>query len=70
MMAGFAQFERDIILERTAQGLARARERGKIGGAVKKYTDEAIGAAYKRAGTIPKAAKLLKCSGPGQSKFE
>ena len=36
MMAGFAQFERDIILERTAQGLARARERGKIGGAVKK----------------------------------
>lgn len=64
MMAGFAQFERDIILERTRHGLAKARERGRFGGAVQKYTDEAIERAYKRAGTIPSAAKLLKCSEP------
>jgi DNA invertase Pin-like site-specific DNA recombinase len=62
MMAAFAQFEREVILERTAHGLAKARERGVIGGAVKKYTDEAIGEAYRIAGTVEKAAKRLGCS--------
>lgn len=63
-MAAFAQFERDIILERTAHGLAKARERGIKGGAVQKYSDDAILKAWKRAGNIEKAAKLLKCSEP------
>ncbi len=60
--AGFAQLERETILERTMHGLARARERGKVGGSPKMYTDEAIGEAYKLAGTIPKTAKKLGCS--------
>lgn len=64
MMAGFAQFERDIILERTAHGLAKARERGVFGGAVQKFSDEAIARAHKRGGNIEQAAKLLKCSIP------
>lgn len=32
VMAAFAQFERDIISERTKAGLARARKQGRIGG--------------------------------------
>lgn len=59
IMAAFAQFEREVIHERTLHGLAKARERGKVGGAAKQYTDEAIGEAYKMARTTPKAAKRL-----------
>lgn len=64
VMAAFAQFERDVIMERTLHGLRRARERGRVGGAVKKFTDDQIRSAYERAGSIPKAAKLLNCSEP------
>ena len=64
MMAGFAQFERDIILERTVHGLARAKARGRYGGASQKFSDGSIASAYARAGTVTGAAKLLKCSEP------
>lgn len=62
MMGAFAQFERDVIMERTLHGLARARERGRVGGAQKRYTPEAIQEAYDKAGTVKAAAKRLGCS--------
>lgn len=36
MISAFAQFERDIIAERTKEGLKSARARGKVGGRKKK----------------------------------
>jgi DNA invertase Pin-like site-specific DNA recombinase len=36
ILACFAEFERDIIVERTMAGLAAARARGRIGGRPKK----------------------------------
>lgn len=62
VFSAFAQLERDMAMERTLSGLARARERGVIGGAVKKFTDEAIAEAYRIEGTHEKAAKRLGCS--------
>ncbi|MCL4118237.1 UNVERIFIED_CONTAM: hypothetical protein GTU68_001083 [Idotea baltica] len=32
MMGSFAEFERDLIIERTTDGLASARARGRVGG--------------------------------------
>jgi DNA invertase Pin-like site-specific DNA recombinase len=42
IIATMAQWERELILERTKQGLAAARARGKIGGAVQKIPDSTI----------------------------
>ena len=64
IMAAFAQFERDVIMERTLHGLAKARDRGRFGGAVRVFSDKAIAAAYKRGGTIEKAREILGCSAP------
>jgi DNA invertase Pin-like site-specific DNA recombinase len=38
--AAFSQFERDLISERTKEGLASARARGKLGGRRSKLTDK------------------------------
>lgn len=62
VFAAFAQLERDMALDRTRSGLARARERGIVGGAIKRFSDEAIGEAYQIEGTLEKAAKRLGCS--------
>lgn len=40
--AAFAQFEREMIVERTAHGLQKARERGVVGGRPQKITAEVI----------------------------
>lgn len=45
-------------------GLQRARERGQVLGAVKKFTDTAIAEAVRLEGTYEKAAKRLGCSVP------
>jgi DNA invertase Pin-like site-specific DNA recombinase len=42
MLAVFAEFERAISNERTIAGLRAARERGRVGGRVSKYTDEQV----------------------------
>lgn len=42
MLAVFAEFERALALERTMTGLKSARERGRVGGRVSKYTDEQV----------------------------
>lgn len=64
MMAGFAQLEREMILMRTMSGLQRARERGQVLGAVKKFPDAAIMEALRLEGTQERAAKRLGCSIP------
>jgi DNA invertase Pin-like site-specific DNA recombinase len=45
VMAAVAELERDMIRERTAAGLAAARERGRVGGRRETYSDAQIEAA-------------------------
>ncbi len=42
IMASFAEYERELIKERTNAGLRSAREKGKIGGRPKGYTKETV----------------------------
>lgn len=42
VMASFAEYERELIKERTNAGLRSAREKGKIGGRPKGYTKETV----------------------------
>ena len=42
IMAAFAQFERELIVERSVHGLAKARERGVVGGRPAKMTAEMV----------------------------
>jgi DNA invertase Pin-like site-specific DNA recombinase len=44
MNSAFAQFERDIIAERTKEGLKSARSRGKVGGRKKKDSEKVANA--------------------------
>ncbi|WP_044639743.1 recombinase family protein [Risungbinella massiliensis] len=46
MFAGFAEFEREIMLERQRAGIARAKAQGKYQGRVKKYHDKHKGMNY------------------------
>jgi DNA invertase Pin-like site-specific DNA recombinase len=48
VLLALAQWERESIVERTKQGLAAARARGRIGGSKKRVTDEQIAAALER----------------------
>ncbi len=45
VMAAISEFERDLIRERTAAGLAAARKRGRVGGRPRKMTPDMIEAA-------------------------
>ncbi|MBW9174044.1 recombinase family protein [Clostridium estertheticum] len=47
IFAGISQFERDLISQRTKEGLAAARARGKKGGRPKLYSTEKIDLAIK-----------------------
>ncbi len=47
IFGALASFERDLIRERTAAGLAAARARGKVGGRPRKMTDSRIRQARK-----------------------
>ncbi|MFK4903457.1 recombinase family protein [Lactococcus petauri] len=42
LFAAFAEFERNLILERSAAGRAAARARGRLGGRPEKFTDKDI----------------------------
>ena len=57
IFAALAQFERSLIVERTAAGLAAARKRGKFGGRVHKLNGE-------------QRKMLLACAAEGKSKPE
>lgn len=60
IMAAFAQFERELIVERTMHGLLKARDRGVVGGAKPTYSDEQIIDAMQKAeNNYEKAARLI-----------
>jgi hypothetical protein len=59
IMAGFAEMERKLILERTMHGLAKARERGTIGGATALHSHEDILAAAEEYGVNQAGPKLV-----------
>ena len=65
MMASFAQFERALINERTADGLRRAREAGRKGGARTKNPDDAVIAAHAKYGVTQPAWRSLGMSKSG-----
>ncbi len=52
IFAAFAEYERGLILERTAKGRESARARGRLGGRKKEITQKAIGAVTKLAETM------------------
>ena len=69
MFAALAEFERDLIRERTADGLAAARARGRVGGRKRKLNDEQVALARRlydevgedgrRAHTVEHIGKVL-----------
>ena len=62
-MAAFAEYERDMIRERTIHGLEKAHARGVFGGSKPKWTNEQVLAAMERAnGNMEKARVFLGCS--------
>lgn len=60
ILSAFAEFERNLIRERTLAGLAVAREQGRAGGRTARFTDEQILAAYEEHGSLLEAARSLK----------
>jgi DNA invertase Pin-like site-specific DNA recombinase len=70
LIAAVAEFERDLIRERTRDGLAAARARGRVGGRKRKLSDEQVALARrlydevgedgKRAHTVEAIGKMLK----------
>jgi DNA invertase Pin-like site-specific DNA recombinase len=60
VFAAFAQFERELIVERTMHGLEKARERGVVFGTKPTYSDEQIiEAMQKTNNNYEKAGKLI-----------
>jgi DNA invertase Pin-like site-specific DNA recombinase len=70
VLAAIAEFERDLIRDRTMDGLAAARARGRVGGRKRKLTDAQVQLARrlydetgddgKRAHTVQHIADMLK----------
>ena len=58
VLAAFAEFERNLIRERTMAGLAAARERGKRGGREARFTHEQVLAAFEQYGLLGGARSL------------
>lgn len=67
-IAGISQFERDIISQRTKEGLASARARGRIGGRKEKLSDKQKQTIYDlyqaKANTVQEIADLFKITRP------
>lgn len=69
IFASFAEFERELIRERTLAGLQAARERGRIGGRKKGLSSDAKKTAYAcyqlwqdKSRTIPEVLQIVKIS--------
>lgn len=63
ILGSFAEFERDIMLERQREGIAKAKEDGKYKGRTKSVDDDAIRSAMKKEGaSFRKVAKELNVS--------
>lgn len=61
ILASFAQFERDMIRERQAEGIAKAKIRGAYKGRPRNVTDKQILDKLNEGISIRKTAKLLGC---------
>lgn len=59
VFGAIAQFERELIIERTNAGLAAARARGKLGGRRKQHSDEMVRKIRKEAETSTLTIKEL-----------
>lgn len=62
MLGAVAQWKREWNWERTMHGLKSARDRGKVGGADEKYSDDEIKSAIKKRGSDAGAARELDCA--------
>jgi DNA invertase Pin-like site-specific DNA recombinase len=64
VFAALAEFERDLIRDRTRAGIAAAKARGRTGGRKEKLTDDAKGAARELLKTrpLPEVASVLGVS--------
>lgn len=63
MLAAFAQFERELLLERQREGIAKAKVEGKYKGRIKKIDNDQIKRAMKKEGaSFRKVAKELGIS--------
>ncbi|MCQ9157240.1 recombinase family protein, partial [Acidomonas methanolica] len=60
VVAAMAQWERELIVERTRNGLAAARARGKTGGRTSTLTDQQVSDAITRIQAGEKAAAVTK----------
>lgn len=65
MFASLAQFERDLIRERTQAGLQAARARGRVGGRPVKLSDAQVAEVRRlydsRTVTVRQIAQLMGC---------
>jgi DNA invertase Pin-like site-specific DNA recombinase len=68
ILATISQFERELILERTMHGLAKARERGRVGGRQKAATDKQVCEAMKRIEAGENARAVAGETGKGMSR--
>lgn len=62
ILASFAQFEREMIKERQAEGIAKAKAKGVYKGKSRKVTDDEILSKLSEGNSIRKTADLLGCS--------
>ena len=61
IFASYAQFERDMIKERQAEGIAKAKAKGVYKGKARKVTDKQILDTLSEGVSIRKTAELLGC---------
>lgn len=67
IMSGLAEWERDLLIERTKEGVAHARAQGRVAGPKPKLTDEQVEAARAAVAdgqTIAAVARSFKVSRP------
>lgn len=63
MMGAFAEFERSLIRERQAEGIARAKAKGVNKGRMRQMTDDQVGESRKRRDAGERVAALARAFG-------
>jgi DNA invertase Pin-like site-specific DNA recombinase len=67
MLAAIAEFERDLIRERTSDGLAAARAHGHVGGRPTTITQDVVDLALARKGRGESTTQIARSLGVGRS---
>ena len=67
VFAALAQIEREVLIERTLDGLAAARARGRVGGRPRALTDEQVAAARDLAAARRPHAEIARTLGVSRS---